>query len=179
MTCLVAIRDAGRVYMGADSCVSYGSARSSVSEPKLWKPRDWLGVAVSGSVSFMNMVRYRVAWPEFTLENPCRWLHVTFLDELKRLFDSQSVNPFKDEPKEPGGSLLIGLGGDIFTVETVGMQVTREHSPIICRGSGADVALGSLFETGDLPPLLRIAHALGAAAHWQTDCAEPFVFETV
>ena len=173
MSVVVAIKKDGIIYMGADSQVSRGGTRSTLSNPnnyKIWAMSDvdncLMGsvgtlranniikvanslipeiVDIKGNVDFRFVVRHFV--PRLMDE----------LDEYKVLCRS------KDDAPDMAASFLLAYRDRLYSIDNYGSVI--EIDDFCAIGSGASEALGSLLSsTGIDDPVERIKMAIKASA---------------
>ena len=172
MSVVVAIKKDGIIYMGADSQVSRGGTRSTLSNPnnyKIWAMSDvdncLMGsvgtlranniikvanslipeiVDIKGNVDFRFVVRHFV--PRLMDE----------LDEYKVLCRS------KDDAPDMAASFLLAYRDRLYSIDNYGSVI--EIDDFCAIGSGTSEALGSLLSsTGIDDPVERIKMAIKAS----------------
>ena len=165
MTCIVALEDNGKVYMGADSAAVDGEAISLRKEPKIFKCGEFL-IGFSHSFRYGQIVEHCFNPPKVTEKNIIKYMVTKFVPELR-------ITLAMNEFEEKESCMIIGYKGKIFYVESdwnVGYDDTNYHAI----GSGAPTAFGSLYSTQGQHPLDRVRIALEAAQEFTTSVRGPF-----
>jgi ATP-dependent protease HslVU (ClpYQ) peptidase subunit len=165
MTCIVALEDNGKIYMGADSAAVDGEAISLRKEPKIFKCGEFL-IGFSHSFRYGQIVEHCFKPPKVTEKNIVKYMVTEFVPELR-------ITLAMNEFEEKESCMIIGHRGKIFYVESdwnVGYDETNYHSI----GSGAPAAFGSLYSTKGQHPLDRVRVALEAAQEFTTSVRGPF-----
>ena len=175
MSVVVAIKKDGVIYMGADSQVTKGGSRTTLSNPnnyKIWALRD-LDHAVMGSVGTLRAANImKVAdgiIPEIVaLRGDVNFRFVVkqlvprMMDELacyKQLSKTEDGIPYMD------ASFLFAYKDRLFSIDSFGSVI--EVDDFCAIGSGASEARGSLISTVNVDdPIKRIQDAIkSSAAH--------------
>lgn len=172
MSVVVAIKKDGNIYMGADSQVTRGGTRTSLSNPnnyKIWKVKG-VDNCLMGHVGSLrdacvvrvmdNLVREIDVFHEsIDFEYVVRRIVPMIIDELKEYnyidrdgifkeMDSRFLFAYEDK------LYVIGIGGSVIEVDDC-----------VAIGSGESEAIGSLLTTGDeVNPINRIIKAIKASA---------------
>jgi len=165
MTCIVALEDNGKNYMGADSAAVDGEAISLRKEPKIFKCGDFL-IGFSHSFRYGQIIEHCFNPPKISEKNIVKYMVTKFVPELRITL---AVNEFEEKES----CMIIGYKGKIFYVESdwnVGYDETNYHAI----GSGAPTAFGSLYSTQGQHPLDRVRIALEAAQEFTTSVRGPF-----
>lgn len=165
MTCIVALEDDGKIYMGADSSAIDGEQISLRQEPKIFKCGDFL-IGFCHSFRYGQIIEHCFKPPKVTEKNIVKYMVTKFVPELKITL---AVNDFDEKES----CMIVGYKGKIFYVESdwnVGYDKTNYYAI----GSGAPVALGSLYSTEGQHPLDRIRIALEAAQEFTISVRGPF-----
>lgn len=158
MTCIVAILDRGRAFVGADSAVTAGESRRIQREPKIFRTAGAI-IGGSGSGPWCNAMRWSVAWPQVvTLE----WLAT----ELRSF-------PLPDPTDDNEGTTLVATPAGLWEFDS-GLDPYSPVEPWTAIGSGSDPALGALYASRRLPPRKRLQLALEAAARYTTTVHPPY-----
>ena len=175
MTAIVGIAQGGRVWMGADGCVSYGNdERAATSSSKIWRAGasgGWL-IGAAGAGGWTAILR-AVKWPKAAdPEWPEAWLPGALLQAA----DSLGLElPCSDENAGEYGDALVGGGGGLWRVDC-GLDVSRYDEA--AAGSGSVAARAVLHVTGGAPRS-RIRRALEAAAAIVPGVSPPFSIDSV
>lgn len=176
MTCIAALVDNGRGFMGADSAGVGGYSLTIRADAKLFE-RDGYVIGFTSSFRMGQLIRYRIQLPQLPgagadLE---RFMVVEFVEAIRAGLKEGGCARKKDDV-ETGGTFLVGLRGSLFCIHD-DFQVCRARTGYDACGCGYDLALGSLHTTRKLrglEPKQRVLLALEAAAHHSTGVAPPF-----
>lgn len=153
MSVVVGIRKEASVHFACDG--QNTSDRAHFSEQSKWVTFGEKGnqvlIAITGDTFVRHHIEFSFAFTqEPTYENIVAW--VWLLQE--KLGDRKF-------------SLLIGGSGNLFRVSNYEVVIVEEYEAI---GSGAQVAVGSLYSTPEVPPQLRAEKAVRAAVKWIPSC---------
>ncbi len=185
MTCIVAIKDNNKVYIGADSAAISDTSVSTRKDPKVFKNGKFL-FRFSGSFRFGQLLRFAFKPPKHEKKDDFEYLCTDFVKKLQTTLEKNGLGgENKRSEREVEGSIIIAYKGNIYVMDSdfqIGIPVDNYASI----GCGSDLALGSLHTTdsllgvGDfkkLTPELRIKLALTAAATFSTGVLPPFIIE--
>ena len=171
MSVVVAIKENGRVYIGADSQVTKGSTRSTLRNPnnyKVWQvgnaPHCLMGSVgtlrdanvvrlMDGLVTEYNIYRHHVDY-EFVVKK----IVPDIVSELKScgyIKDESYINSLDSSFVFAYEDQLFNIGSDCSVIEV---------DDFCAIGSGAYEAIGSLLSTEGLSPKERIVRAIKASA---------------
>lgn len=165
MTCVVALKQDDKIYMGADNCVSDGNGICQIAnEPsKLLKIHGAL-IGFSGISKNQNEL-----------------LSVCTINNLSQATtEDEFANTFRrvlDNIKDNSSLILLSKGQSILWVGSGGWFKYNNYYAI---GSGYQVALGALHANSKTrDPHKRIEAALEAAAAHCTSVKPPFIFDSI
>jgi hypothetical protein len=97
-----------------------------------------------------------------------------FIDQVRSCLKAGGYAE-KHHDAEVGGTFLVGYAGRLFKIDG-DYQVGETLLGYDACGCGEDIALGSMFSTGHLPPQERLQKALEAAAEFSAGVTAPFNF---
>ena len=171
MSVVVAIKENGKIMMGADSQCTKGGTRRSLSNPnnyKIWKVLDSENCLLGhvGLVREANVIRVaRDLVPEMAQIKD----KVDFSFVVKRLvptmfeeLEEYRVIKKADNPPEFDSSFLFAYKDKLFYISGNGTVIEIDDYCAI--GSGECEAIGSLLSTEGEPPEERIKKAIKASA---------------
>lgn len=150
MTCVAAIAKGGRVWMAADRYgVDSAFRKSDRADPKVFVKSATKGCPASvwGYTSSFRMGQLL----EHTLDMPTlpqrmgvyQWSVVHLIPAIIRCLErGQWITKTSDQIS--GGQFLVGIRGEILTVET-DFQVARTVVNYAAVGCGVDIAMGALY----------------------------------
>ena len=173
MSVVVAIKKDGVIYMGADSQVTKGGTRATLSNPnnyKVWPVdgTDHCLMASVGSLRVANVVRVMSGLiPELVdikhgvdFRFVVKGLIPHIMDELDKY---DLLRHDKDDEPHMDGSFLFAYYDRLFSISGNGAVI--EIDDFCAIGSGASEALGSLLSSVDEKnPVERIKTAIKASA---------------
>lgn len=178
MTCVVALRHEGVIYMGCDSAgVGGWYNRQNRMDPKIYRVGEML-IGFTTSFRMGQLLGYSLTLPkhyaEVTIET---YMATLFINAVRDCLKAGGW-AHKEKESEVGGVFLVGYKGRIFQIMD-DYQVGESAEPYAAVGCGQDLALGSLFSsnTGLLAPRERLEEALRAAAAFSAGVYPPFKFE--
>lgn len=179
MTCIVAICQDGKVFMGGDSGASDAESGSiaTVSSPKVFVKDEYI-IGYAGNFRFGKFMQYAVELPKVP-----SWAKGDKIDEfVNGIFIAsirKQIAEMALEEKEKDFGLLIGLRGRVFELgdNYAAVEMSRGYN---ATGSGAEVATGSLYTTETWKdPIKRIKTALTASAEFNAFVRPPFTIVEV
>lgn len=178
MTCIVAVADKDKVYMGADT---YGSSYSSgtyVDNPKCFINGEFL-IGCTSTFRIIDLLRYALSVPKVHPEfqnDPDKYMRTVFIDSVRRCFKDNGCLSIEGGV-EHGGNFLVGYRGKIYEVQgDFSILNVPDYGASV--GSGENAARGSLFTTKDmkqLKPKERVLKALESAVAVVPSVRGPFV----
>lgn len=179
MTCIVALKADGTVYMGADSAGVAGTSLTQRADPKIYS----VGTMVIGFTSSFRMgqlLGYKLKVPDHDPRMPAeKYMATEFIDACRTCLKEGGFAE-KEKEAELGGTFLVAYKGRIFRIAS-DYQVGESVHPFESVGCGFDLALGALFATQDsaLTPIERVTMALRAAETFSAGVRSPFIVETL
>lgn len=179
MTCIVALKHKGKVYMGGDSAGVAGLSVSTRLDHKVHIIGKTILMGFTSSFRMGQLLAYSLKIPTHPKNMSTeKYLSTIFIDEIRRCLSdggfSKNING-----SESGGVFLIGYKGRIFNIFS-DYQVAENIHPYSAVGCGSDLALGSLYSTNKLlAPNLRLKKALEAASEFSGGVRAPFIFKSI
>ena len=169
MSVVVAIKEGGKVYVGADSQVTKGGTRTTLLNPnnyKIWKVRDAENCLMAhvGWVREANVVRTLYLVDDYDVYRDCidfRFVVKSVIPEItKALGEARYLKEGYIESMESSylfiyRDRIFNIGSDLSVVEV---------EDYVAIGSGANQAIGSLLSTEGKKPEERIVMAIKASA---------------
>ena len=169
MTCIAAVVDDGRVYMGGDSAGITDDSVLSLgigSESKIWES-DGILFGCCGSFRVAQVIRWQMNIPQYNpAAEPLEYLTGGLITAMRdSLREHGSLITYEEDSTESiDGGILVGFMGRVFEIYNdfgVG-ELIHGYGSVGC---GAPVAVGALAATEgvDVKPKKRITMALEAA----------------
>ena len=178
MTCIVALRDQGVIYMGCDSAGVGGYSRSNRVDPKIYRVGEML-IGFTTSFRMGQLLGYSLTLPWHHADVPVENYMVTaFIDAVRACLKTGGWAE-KDKDQEKGGTFLVAYRTKIFEIQN-DYQVAECVEPYNAVGCGVDLALGSLHtseRTNVVDAKTRVQMALEAAAAFSAGVYPPFSIE--
>lgn len=178
MTCVVALRHDGRIYMGADSAgVGGWYSRQNRMDPKIYRVGEML-IGFTTSFRMGQLLGYSLSvphhHPDVAIE---KYMATTFINAVRECLKGGGWAE-KDKEQEKGGNFLVAYKGRIFEIQR-DYQVAESADAFNAVGCGQDLALGSLHTSQGwtLKPRDRVEIALEAAAAFSAGVHPPFKIE--
>jgi len=172
MTCIVAITDGKKVYMGGDAAAADEnlSMISARKEPKVFLKSGYL-LGYSGSFRFGKVVQHSFTLPKPAYDDIDKFLNTTFVNALREVCEANKVDPSSEEDSS---EMLVGIGGRVFEFCN-DWHFGEDINNFNAIGSGTQLALGSLYSTRRMKSYnARIQLALESAERFSTSVRGPF-----
>ncbi len=131
----------------------------------------------TGSFRMGQLLRHNLKLPDISVSLDT-WAYTTFVDALREVLKAGGFASVSNNVESIEGNFLLGLRGRLFKVEC-DFQVGECNESWMAVGSGDEVALGSLWTSGQNPALLgdpeaRLRLALQSAENYCTGVRGPF-----
>lgn len=180
MTCIVAIKHDGKVYIGADSAGVGGLSIRTRKDPKVHKVGEFI-FGFTSSFRMGQLLAYSFSPPPLK-ENQSvdSYMATDFINAIRACFKDGGIVK-TDSGVEECGAFLVGFRGRIFRID-LDFQVGESLLDYESVGCGEDIAMGSLYTTAltrDCIPKDRIILALQAAQEFSAGVRAPFIVESV
>lgn len=181
MTCIAAIGDGEKVWLGGDAAAVSGYSVHTRAEPKVFI-KNKVVFGFTSSFRMGQLLQYRLEVPIHTNTQSVEdYLHIYLLDEIRKTLKDGGYASVSNN-REEIGTFIIGYLGHIYHVDS-DFQIGRPDKNYHAVGAGLDLALGSLYTTdilhSKLTPEQRINIALSAAAEFSSVVRPPFTVVTV
>lgn len=167
MTCIVAIADGDKVYMGGDRGHSTASWISSSTRSKISQHGEYL-FGYSSNAGIGQWIQQGMEFPPIEIDDPYKHLITVFMPALR---DFLANNDIKRDGEVHEADLYLGFRGKVYEINTDHMYCTEYEE--IAGGSGYQYAFGSLHTSIDKHPIDRITLALDAAITYCPSCRGP------
>lgn len=173
MTCIVAYKKDGVVYMGGDSAGVSGIDVRIRRDEKVFKN----GQSVFGFTSSFrmgNILRYQFTMPDHPEElSDDAYMNTIFIDAIIKILHEHKYAR-EDSNTVRGGVFLVGYHGDIWLIDS-DFQVGKVKDNYDSVGCGMYYALGCLYncDKNDDPKKI-VKDALKTAAYFSGGVSAPF-----
>jgi ATP-dependent protease HslVU (ClpYQ) peptidase subunit len=174
MTCIVGLRDQGRVIIAGDSAGSAGYQRTIRNDRKVFRNGDY-AMGFTTSFRMGQLLAFSLEPPKPPKRGDLLGFMATdFIDAVRDCLKTGGYAE-KDNGVESGGTFLVGVRGHLFFIDS-DYQVGIPADEYAAVGCGEDLALGALYVTrmSDLTPEERCLAALKAAERHSGGVAAPF-----
>lgn len=168
MTCIVAIANEGKVYIGGERANSDNDVLVSSLAPKIFNKSFYL-FGYAGNTGLGQSVAYTFDAPTMRLNTDVyKYVYNFFIPALR-----DHLKDYLSDKEENHASFILGIKGKVFEIDTADFQCVEYDELAI--GSGAGYAYGSLHTTYnyDISPIERINIALDAAITYSPTCQGP------
>lgn len=172
MTCIVAVKENSKVFIGGDSAaVAEDGAITIRKDTKVFKNGDFL-IGFAGSYRFGQLMHYHFKPPKPVKDKADH--HFMCVDFIRQM---QKILKEHEYALADGDGLLVGYNEELYEINEdfqVGIS-TEEFGSI---GVGRDLALGSMraleITGSEMEAKKRIAIALTCAASFNTGVSGPW-----
>jgi hypothetical protein len=177
MTCIVAIAEKGKVYMGADSYGSNGYSGTYVSNPKCFISGEFL-IGCTSTFRLIDLLAHHLKVPKVHEDEHCdpdKFMRVYFINAVRKCL-TENNHITINAGMESGGNFLVGYRGKIYEIQPdFSVLNVPDYGGSV--GSGENAARGSLWTTKDLKmsPEKRVLVALQSAEAVNCGVRGPFV----
>lgn len=173
MTCIVAIAHEGKVYMGGDSA-AVEEETNSISirkEPKVFIRGEYI-IGYAGSFRMGKMLEHTFKYPEIPAQADIdKFLNTTFISQLRECVERNKLDLENDKDS---ADILLGTRGRLFEFN-MDFHFGEDRHNFCAIGSGANVALGSLYSTSRFKDQFkRCRMALEASQEFNAWVRPPF-----
>lgn len=177
MTCIVALVEDGKVYIGGDSAGIAGLSLSTRKDRKVFINGEFI-FGFTSSFRMGQLLRYSLVPPK-NLENKdiYQFMVTDFINSVRDCLKNGGYAS-KNNETESGGVFLVGYKGRLFKIES-DYQVGEVYDNFECCGCGEEFAKGSLFSTQDMQVEDRLNIALKSASKFSAGVCEPFYIESI
>ena len=170
MTCLAVVRDPAtqKIHMAGDRGASDDNTILSLTAPKVWK----LGPYLLGYAGALDGERIRYNFNPYVpdIKDIDKFMQTKFIKQLKNFYNDWWV----DTGKEADLGLIICVKGQIYEHNAVDMSLSKYNLDYLAMGSGADLAMGSLYATQKQKDgRKRVMQAVNAAIAHSPSCKGP------
>ncbi len=183
MTCIVALINENKVFLGGDAAASDDKSGLIFqrTDPKVFKVGQF-GIGFVDSFRMGQILQY--SWtppiykPTVGYRNLDKFLRTRFVESIKEAFKEHGYgnqNPGTEDGDEGGIFIITVQGaGRIFTMDS-DFHIGEADVQYMAEGAGQELALGSLYSTAQIKtPRKRVRMALEAATKFNMSVRPPF-----
>lgn len=177
MTCIVALKQDGKVYMGGDAaCVTSSLTSEALGHPKLFE-KSGMVFGLAGSPRVMQIVKYHAEFGRYHHgDDPYAYMVGQVVEGIRSalrdhgaLYSSEGLEGMAGD-----SSFLVAFQDEFYEIEA-NFNVHRSDKDYAATGCGFHLAFGSLYSTpSNMPPADRVRLALSAAAEFSAGVRAPF-----
>lgn len=175
MTCIVGLKQNGKVYIGADGAASNGSKTVKTDIEKVFKTNSFI-IGYTTSFRMGQLLQYYLKDVSIKKDGQTdmEYLVQTFIPYIQKTFKDNGFSKI-DSNQEKAGYFIMAYNQELYFIQS-DYSVLKYSDGYCCTGCGEEYALGSLHTTKDseLPPEDRVTRALEAAAYFSDGVSEPF-----
>lgn len=162
MTCIIALRQNGKVYLAGDRMGSSTSNKFVCKLPKVFKHGEML-IGFCGSFHLQSILQHRLEVLPIQTTNIDKYIHTKFITELA---DQVIAMDYRSDQANYRieGDLLIAANNKIYLLEGFD-SVIEIAADYYAAGSGYEYALGALSvlkENKKMSPKVRLKKAMEA-----------------
>lgn len=174
MTCIAAIKEKGKVYIGADSAGVGGYNLWLRADEKVFINGSFI-MGFTSSFRMGQLLRYNLSVQEQTsTQSDVKYMTTTFIDAVRKCLKDGGYSKI-DNNRESGGTFIVGYKGNIYMIEN-DYQVAMSRYNFEACGCGCDLARGAFhaIRKGKQTPRGKIKTALEAAEAMSAGVRSPF-----
>ena len=177
MTCIVAIKDKNKIYMGADSMACTSFTRGELKASKIIR-KDNMIIGLCGSPRALQLLNYYWEVPKQNNQADDVYIYKTVTDSIMECFQTNLYAHLNNNQLKCGSDFIIGFNSNLYQFEN-NFQVLEPVNPYISTGSGSYHAMGSLYTTSltKMKPNDRLQIALQAATEYVHSVGGKYQFE--
>lgn len=174
MTCIVGLIHDNSVYIGTDSCVSFGHEYRIMPEPKVFRNGEFV-IAASGSCRLLQILQYSFKPPAIGDIPIEEYMVTSFISALRSCFKDCGFSKKSEEKEEFEGYYMVGVRNNLY-VGWNDYQIGKASTEYESIGNGSQYAMGSMWSTKKYKdPIKRINVALAASEAFVAGIKGPFV----
>lgn len=176
MTCIIGLLETNKVIIGADSAAVRSGEIFSRKNPKVFFNGGYL-FGCTSSFRMMQILQYMFKPPIYDdSKEMFEFIVQDFIESLRTCLKTYGYQTNIDSQKgDGGGEFILGLKNRLFLIFS-DFQVGENVCEYYAIGSGAEYALGSLYEsqTQCLSGYQRVENALKSSSFFSSSVCPPF-----
>jgi ATP-dependent protease HslVU (ClpYQ) peptidase subunit len=174
MTCIVAIRQKNKVWIGGDSAGTNSSTRRIREDSKVFR-LDKFVFGYTTSFRMGQLIRHKFQPGLLTQSNNPDNIIFDIVEQVRKILEEYKYSRIESN-ESTGGEFIVAWKNNLYTVYS-DFQYAKVKDNFTSCGCGVSFALGSLFETGNINPHKRIIRALKTAEYFSNSVIRPFVIK--
>ena len=172
MTCIAAIAEKGKVYIGADSAGVSDYNLTIRADEKIFINGPCL-FGFTSSFRMGQLLRYQLKVPTKPNDmNEKIFINTIFIEAIRKCLKDGGYSQIK-ENRETGGTFIVGHKGKIYQIEE-DFQIVESVESFAACGCGHAYAKAVLYITKKISPKERIRKALQTAEYFSAGVRKPF-----
>jgi ATP-dependent protease HslVU (ClpYQ) peptidase subunit len=179
MTCIVAVKDKNKIWMGGDSaaCDEVGNSIIVRKHPKVFQNGKFL-IGFSGSFRVGQILQYHFVPPKNKSNSDYEYMCTSFVEEIQHTFSICGFTDYNKVSTEiPDSELIVAYKKEIYTIHQ-DYDVSQNVVPYAATGTGYDLAMGTLYAIHNLNvemhPEEKVEMALNAASTFTANVLPPY-----
>lgn len=178
MTCIVAVKNKNKIYIGGDSAAVAGYSVNVRKDTKVFKNDKFL-IGYAGSFRLGQLMRFAFKPPKHDKnKTDYEYMCVDFIKKVQKTFEKNGFSgQNKRTEQETCGQMLVAYNGELYEIYE-DYQVGIVADPYNSIGCGSDIALGALHAIHNLNPTLspekKVTAALDAAVAYSGGVIPPY-----
>lgn len=173
MTVIVGYKDGDNVYIGGDSAGVNGYNITVRADDKVFNNKDFT-MGFTSSFRMGQLLRYSFNPPDHPVDmDTAEYVNTLFVDAIRACLKQGGFAKI-ESGEETGGTFLVAYKGELFIIYD-DYQVAIPSDGYAAVGCGRNLALGSLYSTGNIKsPKVKVTKALEAAEKFSAGVRGPF-----
>jgi ATP-dependent protease HslVU (ClpYQ) peptidase subunit len=174
MTCIIGLKKAGSVVIGADSAGVSGWDIRQRKDSKVFIKSDMI-FGFTSSFRMGQIIQHSFVIPKHYEKSDFEYMCSDFIDALRKTLKEKGFSKIKDNTEE-GGTFLVGYKGELYKIES-DYQVAQILDDFDACGCGEAYALGAMAVLKDndtFSPEEKVKKALEIAEHFSAGVRSPF-----
>lgn len=182
MTCILALKYEGKVYMGGDSASMNGWDKNITAIQKVFHVGTFL-IGFSGDTRMHNLLQWHVSIREpESDENDMHYVVTGLIATVRECLKENGFLIHDNNHENNGNSaFLVGYRGDVYWIGS-NFDVSRFSDSITAVGTGADFALGALkafMDNKTFKPKRDMLRALEISGNFCASVMPPYYVEVM
>lgn len=175
MTCIIALKQDGTIYMSGDSAGTGADHQRTRLDEKVFLKGSMI-MGFTSSFRMGQILQYSLTIPDHRegLDDFAYMCH-DFVKAVRYCFRDNEYSTIKENVAS-GGIFLVGYRGNIYKIES-DFQVGKVAENYDACGIGEYYALGSMASNAHITdPIERLTQSLDVASHFSAGVRGPYVF---
>ncbi|MGO7115593.1 hypothetical protein ACCS79_03675 [Rhizobium johnstonii] len=179
MTCIVALQQDGKVYVGGDAAATdaWSLTQMSCSQAKLYEKAELL-IGSAGSPRVAQIIRYATEFPRCHPDvDGYQFIVTSVVECIRNTLKAYGAVQIDQGVESMESHLLIAFRDRFYEIDGR-FAVLQSDKPYAAIGSGASLSYGSFHSSGgETDPRRRVLMSLEAAAAFNAGVRGPFTIK--